>query len=140
MIRNAEERDMSFVYDCLCALEECTLDKQAFKTGFALQLADSSLSMHVLEQGDKRCGYMSCRVVYHLHHCAYIAMVEELYVCPDARGSGKGRALLEYARQGAKQQGCIQLELSSDLRRTSAHAFYKRMKMSCKHYKFTWNL
>ena len=140
MIRNADTQDTSFVYACLCNLEDCTLDRKVFEAGYIQQLADASLSMHVLEHEKQPCGYMSIRTLYHLHHCARIAVIEELYICRNARGNGWGRAMMDYAVRFAQAQGCVQLELSSSCARKGAHDFYKRVGMSCSHYKFTRNI
>lgn len=140
MIRKAMEKDLPFVYECLCDLEHAALDKEAFACGYRQQLQDASIAMFVQETNGVLQGYCSVRIVYHLHHTANIAIVEELYVCEAWRGKGIGKTLMQHAADHARQGGCIQLELSSNQRRVKAHAFYRKLSMACSHFKFTWNL
>lgn len=42
----------------------------------------------------------------------------------EARGSGIGRAMIQFAMERARESGCYKLVLSSNLARTDAHAFY----------------
>jgi GNAT superfamily N-acetyltransferase len=55
------------------------------------------------------------------------ALVEDVAVHPDAQGLGIGRALMDEAMARARQAGCYKLALSSNARRTEAHAFYERL-------------
>ncbi|MDD9150016.1 GNAT family N-acetyltransferase [Sporolactobacillus sp. CQH2019] len=53
-----------------------------------------------------------------------IAIVENVAVAPDARHAGIGRKMMDDAMQRAKDNGCYKLMLSSDIKRSGAHAFY----------------
>jgi GNAT superfamily N-acetyltransferase len=53
------------------------------------------------------------------------ALVEDVAVSPDCQGQGIGRALMNDAMALAAQAGCYKLALSSNRRRTAAHAFYE---------------
>lgn len=55
------------------------------------------------------------------------AIVESVAVAPDAQGYGVGHALMVHALSMAAAQGCYKLALSSNIRRTAAHAFYDRL-------------
>jgi GNAT superfamily N-acetyltransferase len=55
------------------------------------------------------------------------AIVESVAVAPDAQGMGVGRALMAHALAIAVAQGCYKLALSSNIKRTAAHAFYDRL-------------
>lgn len=56
-----------------------------------------------------------------------IAIVENVVVAPDARHSGIGREMMDDAMQRARDNGCYKLMLSSDIKRTGAHAFYENL-------------
>lgn len=53
-----------------------------------------------------------------------LAIVESVMVDSATRGSGIGRQLMADARQRAAAAGCYKLMLSSNDKRTDAHAFY----------------
>ncbi len=55
------------------------------------------------------------------------AIVESVAVAPDAQGMGVGKALMAHALAIAAANNCYKLALSSNIRRTSAHAFYDRL-------------
>jgi GNAT superfamily N-acetyltransferase len=53
------------------------------------------------------------------------AYLEELYVAPDKRGQGIGRALLEAAMQVARDSGAARMELGTSEDDTAAMALYE---------------
>jgi GNAT superfamily N-acetyltransferase len=55
------------------------------------------------------------------------AVVESVGVAADLQGQGVGRALMQDAVDLAAAAGCYKLALSSNLRRTEAHAFYEKL-------------
>jgi GNAT superfamily N-acetyltransferase len=54
-----------------------------------------------------------------------VAHVYAMWVAPDARGAGVGRALLEAVAGWARGRGCRRLVLTVTETNTSAHAFYR---------------
>ena len=59
------------------------------------------------------------------HHGRPWAVLSNVAVDGDLRRRGVGRALMEHAARQARDAGCYKLELTSDRRRTDAHAFYR---------------
>lgn len=55
------------------------------------------------------------------------AAVENLIVAEDARGCGLGGAFLTKAEELARQDGAGRIMLTTNLARSSAHAFYRRL-------------
>jgi GNAT superfamily N-acetyltransferase len=53
-----------------------------------------------------------------------VALLEELYVAPPARGRGQGRALLEHAMAAARERGAISIELNTSETDTAARTLY----------------
>ncbi len=53
------------------------------------------------------------------------AYVEELYVVPDQRGGGLGRALLDSAMEDARRAGAAHIELGTSVDDTAAIALYE---------------
>ena len=54
-----------------------------------------------------------------------VALLEELYVAPEARGEGQGRALLELAMELASERGAISIELNTSVSDVAARSLYE---------------
>ncbi|NNE37100.1 MAG: GNAT family N-acetyltransferase [Gammaproteobacteria bacterium] len=63
--------------------------------------------------------------------------VDDLVVLPEHRSMGYGKALLDWLREYARQQGCEQLHLDSGFQRKDAHRFYEREGMKSEGYHFS---
>lgn len=50
--------------------------------------------------------------------------IEAVRVRSDRRGGGRGRALMEFALDRARDRGCVIAQLTTDKRRTDAQRFY----------------
>ena len=66
--------------------------------------------------------------------------VEDLAVSPDHRSQGVGKALLDAAKDWARDRGATHLELDSAETRTDAHRFYEREAPSWRSVSFAWEL
>jgi GNAT superfamily N-acetyltransferase len=68
------------------------------------------------------------------------AWVEDLAVDPGRRSQGIGKALLDAAKDWARERGATHLELDSALTRPDAHRFYDREGPAWKSMSFGWLL
>jgi GNAT superfamily N-acetyltransferase len=68
------------------------------------------------------------------------AWVEDLAVDPNRRSEGIGKALLDAAKDWARERGATHLELDSGLDRADAHRFYERERPSWVSKCFAWKL
>lgn len=68
------------------------------------------------------------------------AWVEDLAVDPEQRSRGTGKALLDTAKDWARERGASHLELDSAETRADAHRFYDREEPSWKSVSFGWVL
>lgn len=66
--------------------------------------------------------------------------VEDLAVDPERRSQGIGKALLDAAKDWARERGASHLELDSGLGRVDAHRFYEREGAENKSFSFGWPL
>jgi GNAT superfamily N-acetyltransferase len=66
--------------------------------------------------------------------------VEDLAVSPDNRSQGVGKALLDAAKDWARERGATHLELDSGDARADAHRFYEREQPSWASRCFAWEL
>jgi GNAT superfamily N-acetyltransferase len=68
------------------------------------------------------------------------AWVEDLAVAPEARSLGHGKALLDAAKDWARDNGASHLELDSSEARADAHRFYDRERPTWRSICFGWEL
>jgi ribosomal protein S18 acetylase RimI-like enzyme len=57
--------------------------------------------------------------------CELDAYLEELYVVPERRGHGLGRALLEAAMEHARERGAVHIDLNTSETDVAARALYE---------------
>ena len=69
-------------------------------------------------------GFISVHFMAQLAVKGEVCFINYLSVDPASRSMGIGALLLQHAEQQARQRGCYSIELSSNLRRSRAHAFY----------------
>ena len=132
MIRRAVQADLPEIYQLICDLEETAFPKEIFTWGYDAILADSSHLLLVAEEQGKVQG-----MEFQLHHCDRIAEIMELIVSPAARSKGVGKALITAVKEQALLHHCVQIEVTSNQKRTSAHRFYQREGLTLTHVKLT---
>jgi ribosomal protein S18 acetylase RimI-like enzyme len=71
------------------------------------------------------CGVAQLRFRYGLWWAAEDALLEDLFVRAEARGSGIGRALLELGIERARERGCRRIELDVNDANDPALALYR---------------
>jgi GNAT superfamily N-acetyltransferase len=87
---------------------------------------DPAMRVLVAQVNGRVAGVLSLHVLAPWHVATRWALVSALVVDEAARGGGVGAALLAAAEAHARAAGCSHVELSSNERRTRAHAFYER--------------
>jgi ribosomal protein S18 acetylase RimI-like enzyme len=91
---------------------------------FAAPLIESG-EVTVLFAGDGPDGFAQLRFRPWLYSTALDAYLEELYVVPERRGHGLGRALLEAAMEHARERGAAHIDLSTSEGDVAALALYE---------------
>ena len=81
-------------------------------------------------------GLLTWSVMHVLHRSGPVGRVSTLVVTERARGQGIGAALMAAAEARLREQGCILLEVTSNMRRAEAHAFYERLGYERTSYRF----
>lgn len=133
----ATAQEMEAVYSLICQLEEQALPSADFERIYLENLKNPQIFYLLCKNQGEVLGFCSLHIQALLHHAGKIAEVQELVLCPRARGAGAGRALIEAAKQKAWQEGCLQIEVCCSLRRRDAHQFYEHIGLEKSHYKFT---
>lgn len=62
-----------------------------------------------------------------------VAQIEAVFVLSAWRGKGIGSEVMRFAVAEARRLGCIRVQLTSQKRRTRAHAFYERLGFERSH-------
>lgn len=97
--------------------------------------------IHVALEGEVVVGSFALLVMDNLAHLgAPSAVIEDVVVDPRRQGRGIGRAMLRHALALASARGCYKAVLSSNLRRTRAHAFYESLDFERHGYSFRTDL
>lgn len=82
-------------------------------------------AMIVLLVGDGPDGFAQLRFRPWVYSAGLHSYLEELYVVPDLRGNGLGRALLESAMETARGEGAEQMELGTSEDDKAARKLYE---------------
>ncbi|KAB7729309.1 GNAT family N-acetyltransferase [Rudanella paleaurantiibacter] len=139
-VRPATLDDCPVVYRFLCDLEETTLDPVAFGAVFARNTTSPSVWYRVAEVGAEVIGFVSCHAQWLLHHTGRVGEIQELYVQPDYRNQRIGHQLVAEVVQIARQEGFINLEVTTNARRTDTIRFYEQTGFRASHRKLVMGL
>lgn len=124
-LRNATVNDAEIIRDLLEQMDY-PLPVEAVTAKIEQIIPDPKEELIVAEFEGKVAGFL------HMTYMLQLGLIEDVafinYFCVDAsvRSKGIGKLLEEAAVQLAKEQGCIRIELFSNIRRVDAHRFYDR--------------
>lgn len=140
-IRKANESDFGSIYQFVNELEETIFGHENQKKAFEQNIKNKNYIYLVAELNNKPIGFVSCHSQNLLHHAGQkIAEIQEMYVIPEKRKIGVGKKLIDKLKSVAKQNGIVQLEVTSNKKRTETHRFYQSEKFVNTHEKFTFEL
>lgn len=138
LFREATRDDLPGILD----LYARALDGKALSVAGAEALFDRMRSypdyrLHVAEIDGRLAGTFALLVMDNLGECGTPSgVVEDVVVEPALQRSGVGRAMMAHALAICRQKGCYKMTLSSNLRRTDAHAFYEALGFEKHGYSF----
>ena len=133
-VRNADAVDGQAIAPLLAALGyEVTADELADRIGRMSRTGEPVL---VAKLGDSVAGCLTWHVVPVLHRPKPVGRITLLVVAEEARRKGVGRALVEAAEARLRQRGCGMIEVTSNVKRKQAHAFYERLGFERTSYRF----
>lgn len=90
----------------------------------------------VFEEGGAVIGVLVWHVTPTLHRAGGVGRTVMFVVSEAARGRGVGRALLAEAEARFRARGCVMAEVTSNVRREQAHAFYEGLGYERTSYRF----
>ncbi|GGQ11889.1 GNAT family N-acetyltransferase [Streptomyces roseolilacinus] len=123
--------------DPLGAQRESPDDLAPYLAAFERVAADPNQHLVVAVRGGRVIGTLHLTVIPGLsRRGATRSLIEAVRVHADARGSGLGTWLIEWAIAESRRQGCVLVQLTSDASRTDAHRFYDRLGFTASHVGF----
>jgi GNAT superfamily N-acetyltransferase len=131
LIRQATQKDIVAVLDLYAqpGLDDGqVLPEEAAQEVFAQFSRYPNYRLFVALDGDTVVGTYALLVMHNLAHRGMpSAIAEDVVVTADRQGLGIGRHMMAHAVAEARAAGCYKLALSSNRKRTQAHAFYESL-------------
>jgi GNAT superfamily N-acetyltransferase len=115
-------------------------DPDLARAAIADAIADQSATVLVAEHRGDLLGLCTAYLDLNSVRFGPRCWVEDLAVGPEHRSQGVGKALLDAAKEWARDRGASHLELDSADIRTDAHRFYEREDPSWRSVCFAWEL
>lgn len=126
IVREAVPEDADQAAELLNQLGH-TADPQTVVSRLAQLQASGSDRVWAAEQEGVLLGLMVLHIMPMLHRAAPMGRITALVVREEARGRGIGRMLVDRGLKELKAAGCGLVEVTSNLRREEAHAFYRAL-------------
>lgn len=119
----------------ICDLENAILDREAFDAAFNRNIVSPNITYFLAGHNGQPVGMVSCHIQPLLHHAALVSEIQEMYVRPEYRSRQVGKALMDHVTAFARNEGAIQMEVTSRVTREQAHRFYQRERFEKSHVK-----
>jgi GNAT superfamily N-acetyltransferase len=108
-----------------------------YAQAFAAIEADPNQFLAVVERDRQIIGVMQLSFIPGLSRKGmWRGQIESVRIHRDARGSGLGRAMFEWAIDTCRQRGCELVQLTTDASRQGAHQFYEALGFQATHTGF----
>ncbi|MER7620408.1 GNAT family N-acetyltransferase [Streptomyces sp. NPDC126503] len=127
--------------DPLGATRESPDDLSPYLAAFERLAGDPHQHLVVAVREAKVVGTLQLTIIPGLsRRGATRSIIEGVRVHADERGSGLGTRFIEWAVEESRRQGCVLVQLTSDVTRTDAHRFYERLGFEASHVGFKKSL
>lgn len=90
-------------------------------------VAEGNHALVAVADAGELCGLVTLHSMRVLHRVDPVGRITALVVAEGFRGRGVGRALVAGAERWLSGQGCTLVEVTSNVKRVEAHAFYLRL-------------
>ncbi len=105
-----------------------------YAAAFAAIERDPNQLLAVAERGGKVIGVLQLSFIPGLtRRGMWRGQIEGVRIAPAERGAGIGRAMLLWGIEECRKRGCGLIQLTSDKRRSDAHAFYEALGFRATH-------
>jgi ribosomal protein S18 acetylase RimI-like enzyme len=133
-IRFAGPDDAAVIARLFCELgHPATEEEVSARMALFVQLGQEAL---VAEMDAGVVAVTALSVMHVLHRPAPVGRMSVLVVSEALRGRGIGRALVSAAEKRLAERGCGLVEVTSNMRRAEAHAFYEGLGYERTSYRF----
>lgn len=141
-LRRAEAADLPAVVRLFAIPDEGNLKDEdpslplppCYAEALASIAADPRNMLIVAERDGAVIGAFHLTILqYVAYHGGRVAQIENVIVDPAARRLGVGAAMMAWAVDEARRQGCFRVQLTSNKARTRAHRFYERLGFKATH-------
>lgn len=123
--------------DSLGASRETLHELSPYHDAFAAISSDPHQLLVVCEWEGRTIGTMQITFIPGLSRKGSTrALIEGVRIHRDARGSGLGTRMMEWAIEQARVRGCTMAQLTTDASRVDAHRFYERLGFEKTHIGF----
>lgn len=126
-VRAALPGDAAALLPLVRALNREQGDPEDLIGAAALAELIATAEVAVAEQDGALIGYATGHATYETGHAEHGLYVGDLYVIPERRRHGVGRALLAQLAAAGQARGARHLWLTAREGNTAAHAFYRRL-------------
>ena len=112
-----------------------------YRDAFAAIERDPNQLLAVAERSGRVIGVLQLSFIPGLtRRGMWRGQIEGVRVAAEERGSGVGRAMLEWAVGECRKRGCGLVQLTSDKRRSAAHSFYGALGFEATHQGYKLSL
>lgn len=144
VFRLAEQRDLGAIIglltdDVIGTTREASGPdaRHGYKNAFEAIRSDPRNSLHVADLAGRVVGCLQLtRMPCLSNQGRERAILESVRVASDLRGQGVGGRFIQYAIDLARAAGCLQVQLTTDRRRTDAQRFYTTLGFTPSHVGF----
>ena len=136
-IRRADLGDLPALRSLLEHLADRELEQEVVEDRLRMVEASAIDDLYVLEDQHGVQGLLGFRIRENVEERSRYGEISALVTRPQARRSGYGRALMEFAEELARKRGCKGTWLVSGFgREADAHKFYARLGYEVTGYRF----
>lgn len=142
-IRQAIKEDLPQILNLYAEVLDkgAVLSLEQANTLFLKMATYPNYKVYIAETGNKVIGTFALLIMDNLAHVGTpSAVVEDVVVADNYQGKGIGKTMMIFAMEKCKEVGCYKLVLSSNLKRTEAHAFYESLAFEKHGFSFRINL
>lgn len=143
VIRKANEKDLPSILMLYSGIEDdnrSILDLDSAKKKLKRIGSYPNYSIYIAEINGTIVGTFELLIMDNLaHYGKPSAIIEDVVVREKNRRMGIGKAMMKFAMDTCRKEGCYKLVLSSNLRRKDAHKFYKALGFRLHGYSYVVN-